>query len=370
MSAHRNQSYDQPEDHELTVLDCRNPHRDLSRRNDIDEGDCDQTSHRSDQTPRCKELSEKHVRLTEPSHQPWSSGSNVYLGSYQQSPRYSRVSSDRSVAANTPDNPIPPSQRASISHAQLEHLLHHVDPELDTYGLEELRDGFFDASFDRPPDINTPELLRKASNSLPRSLRTPSPVKLGQSWMKKWHDVGTLLRQVVTTDSGLRLAKSFLAFFIAYIICLIPRASDWLGRYSYIMTLSAIINHSGRPLGSQIDGLILTVLGTSAGLGWGALALYVSTSTGPARSGYGGTLATFLVLLTMSLAWLRCVFIRFYQAVICAGIALSYTCLADTSQVVGWKKIFDYGVPWTLGQAIGLTISLLLFPDTGSRSLA
>ena len=65
------------------------------------------------------------------------------------------------------------------------------------------------------------------------------------------------------------------------------------------MAISVIVNHPGRPIGSQIDGAFMTVLGTFAGLGWGALALYVSTSTGPARSGYGGILGR----SSRSLSW-------------------------------------------------------------------
>ena len=136
------------------------------------------------------------------------------------------------------------------------------------------------------------------------------------------------------------------------------------------MVVSAIVNHPGRSVGSQIDGLFLTTLGTVAGLGWGSLALYTSTSTAPARAGYGGVLATFLVMFAAAIAWLRCLFMRFYQAVICAGIAICYTCLANTSEAVGWRKVFDYGIPWVLGQALCLLIAALIFPDTGSRSLA
>ncbi len=366
MSADRKQSYDLPPNIPLTAPASR-----LQKDpRDINEASLDSLSRRrSGHTSRPKKKSEKHVRVADPSPRRWASGSNIYLGSYGRSAYRSRASLEGSSGARTPRGSIPPSPRASISHAQLEHLLQNVEVELDSYGVEELRDGFFDASFYRPSTRENLDLVRAAADTLPQSWRTQR-LSVGETLGKQWQRVTRLLRRVATTKSGLKLAKSFLGFFIAYIICLIPIASDWLGRYSYIIALSAIINHPGRSLGSQIDGVILTTLGTSAGLGWGSLALYVSTSTGAARSGYGGALATFLVIFTASLAWLRCIFMRFYQAVICAGIAVCYTCLADTSQVVGWKKIFDYGIPWILGQAIGLVVCLLLFPDTGSRSLA
>lgn len=367
MSADRKQSYDLPPDIQLTAPTSRVQQRDPSDINEISVG---ATPRHLRRAPSARDIPQKHVRIPEPSPRRRSSGSIRYLGSYRQSPHHSKVSLDRSIGAKTSVNSVPPSPRASISHALLEHLLRDADIDLDSYGLEELRDGFFDASFDRPLDPGHADLIDAVSATLPRALRIERPKSLGQFVVKNGQEAVDSLRLILTTDSGIKCAKSFLGFFIAYIICLIPRASDWLGHYSYILTLSAILNHAGRSVGSQIDGLILTTVGTAAGLGWGSLALFVSTSTGPARSGYGGALATFLVLLTASLAWFRCVFTRFYQVVICAGIALCYTCLADTSEVVGWEKIFDYGIPWILGQAISLGVCLLLLPDTGSRSLA
>lgn len=336
----------------------------------ITEASGDATSRPLRRTLHAGDTSEKHVRITESSPRRRSSGSIRYLGSYRHSPHHSRISLDRSLGAKTPVDSIPPSPRASISHALLEHLLQDVDIDLESYGLEELRDGFFDASFDRYLDSDHADFPETVATTFHGVLQTERPKSVGQFIWKQRQKLFDSLRSILTTESGMKCTKSFLGFFIAYIICLIPRASDWLGRYGYIITLSAIINHPGRSVGSQIEGLVLTTAGTAAGLGWGSLALFVSTSTGPARSGYGGTLATFLVLLVVSLAWLRCVFTRFYQAVICAGIALCYTCLADTSQVVGWKKIFDYGIPWILGQVTSLVVCLLLFPDTGSWSLA
>jgi len=367
MSADRKQSNDLASNFQSTTPTSRVQWRSPIY---IEGASVEDPSPRLRRAPYPGDTSVKHVRIPEPSPRRRSSGSIRYLGSYRQSPHHSRVSLDRSIGAKNSVDSVPPSSRASISHGLLEHLLQDVDIDLDSYGLEELRDGFFDASFDRPLYAGHVDLIEAVSTTLPRALRTARPKSLGHAILKQGQDQINFLRLILTTESGTRSAKSFLGFFIAYIICLIPKASDWLGHYSYIIVLSAILNHAGRSIGSQIDGLILTTVGTAAGLGWGSLALFVSPSTRPARSGYGGALATFLVLFTVSLAWIRCVFTRFYQAVICAGIALCYTCLADTSQVVGWRKIFDYGIPWVLGQAISLVICLLLFPDTGSRSLA
>lgn len=263
------------------------------------------------------------------------------------------------------------SPRASTSHVQLEHLLQAVDADLDGYGLEESRDGFFDASFHRPLKRNREDLMRRAAETLPDAFRKKNhPLSLRRFLPQQLREAKAFFQRISTSRAGIRLLKTFLGFFITFVICLIPASRNWLGRYNYIMVVSAIVNHPGRAIGSQVDGAILTILGTVAGLGWGSLALYVSTSTATAQSGYGGILATFLVIFALLVGWLRCVFIRLFQAVLCAGIAIVYTCLANTSQSVGWKKVFDYGIPWVLGQAVCLVIAVLVFPDAGSRSLA
>ena len=294
---------------------------------------------------------------------PHPAGHNIYLGSYAgTTPRESVVRLPRTSPIATP--------RTSTSHVQLEHLLGAKDADLETYGLEESRDGFFDATFYKPLDRQQSSWNEKAWLTLPESFKKGAhPLSLKGFLPQQLSEVRDFVHQIQTSNDGIRLFKSFLGFFIAYIICLIPASRDWLGRYNYIIVISAILNHPGRAVGAQIDGAFMTILGTVAGLGWGSLALYVSTSTGPARTGYGGVLAAFLVLFTATIGWLRCIFIRLYQAVLCAGIAVCYTCLANTSQTVSWKKTFDYGIPWVLGQAVCLVVSFLVFPDSGTRSL-
>ena len=291
---------------------------------------------------------------------------SIIRGSFAQPSKSPRGSLDSKVLGVSPI----PSPRASTSHLQLEHLLQIADADLDGYGLEESRDGFFDASFHRPLKQNHEDLMSEAAETLPDAFKGINhPLSARRFIPQQAHGARAFFVEVTSSMAGVRLLKTFLGFFITYVICLIPASRDWLGKYSHIMVVSAIFNHPGRAVGSQLDGAILTILGTLAGLGWGSVALYVSTSTSTAQSGYGGILATFLLVFAALIGWLRCIFIRLYQVVICAGLAIVYTCLADTSQSVGWKKVFDYGIPWVLGQAVCLIVAILVLPDTGTRSL-
>ncbi|KAL8719718.1 MAG: hypothetical protein Q9225_003318 [Loekoesia sp. 1 TL-2023] len=255
------------------------------------------------------------------------------------------------------------------SREHLDHLIPEDDVGLNTYGIQELRDGFFDAVFHRPLPRDRQEMMSKALETLPLALQTHHPLSLKYFAPSQWSKLKDFVRDVTIKRSSIKLYKSLLGFLIAYIVCLVPASRHWLGPYNYVLPISALLNHPGRPIGSQVDGTILTIVGTAAGLGWGSLALYVSTSTSTAQRGYGGVLATFLVLFTVTVAWLRCTLMRLYQAVISAGIAVCYISLADTSEIVGWKKVFNYGIPWVLGQAICLVVSVAIMPDSGARSL-
>ncbi|KAI1074789.1 hypothetical protein F5B20DRAFT_573896 [Whalleya microplaca] len=241
----------------------------------------------------------------------------------------------------------------------------------NSYGVTELRDSFFDAIFIPPQEVDPAELEKQAELTLPYAFRKKDPLSLSHFLPKQWHEVRGVVRRVTTTRAGIKLLKSFLAFFIAYILCLVPRVRAELGRYSYIMVISTIINHSGRTLGAQVDGTVLTILGTATGLGWGAFGLWVSTVSESARIAYGGIIAVFLFIYIFIIACLRSYYIRTYQLVICAGIAISYTCLAEVSGTkVSWSKLFDYGIPWVLGQAISLVVCCVVAPDAGARPLA
>lgn len=304
----------------------------------------------------------KHIRLQAPSNAPRSSVSSIYMGSY--SPRRSRGS------IRDPSTSIPPTPRASVSHARLESLLQDLNLDLETYGVEETRDGFFDAPFYKPVKVDHEDLMRDAEYTLPVAFQKPNPLSPKAFFPHQWNDIKDVYTAVTTTRAGIKLSKSFLGFFIAYILCLVPVIQAWLGPYSYIMVLSAIINHPGRTVGAQIDGAFLTSIGTAAGLGWGAFALWLSDSTAVARRGYGGILATFLLIFMGTIAALRCYFVRIYQMVICAGIAIAYTCLADTVLEVDWRKLFNFGIPWLFGQAICMLVCCTVFPDAGARPLA
>lgn len=262
------------------------------------------------------------------------------------------------------------SRRSSVvSIMQIDQIISDDRINMETYGVSEMRDGFFDALFLTPEPLTPEEIEDKAI--LPKEFEKSHPLSPKAFFPRQLHELRSVVRKVTTTRSGIRLLKSFLAFFLAYILCLVPTVSNWLGRYDYIMAISVILNHPARTFGSQVDGAILTIVGTACGLAWGIIGLLLSTSTLAAKVGYGGILTLFLALFMASIAYIRTFFIRFYQAVLCAGIAVTFTTLAEASSLdIKWPKFRSYAIPWLLGQAIAMAVNCLIFPDAGNRPLA
>ncbi|KAL6352834.1 hypothetical protein LRP88_13307 [Fusarium phalaenopsidis] len=262
------------------------------------------------------------------------------------------------------------SRRSSVvSIMQIDQIISDDRINMETYGVSEMRDGFFDALFLTPEPLTPEEIEDKAI--LPKEFEKSHPLSPKAFFPRQLHELRSVARKVTTTRSGIRLLKSFLAFFLAYILCLVPTVSNWLGRYDYIMAISVILNQPARTFGSQVDGAILTIVGTACGLAWGIIGLLLSTSTLTAKVGYGGILTLFLALFMASIAYIRTFFIRFYQAVLCAGIAVTFTTLAETSSLdIKWPKFRSYAIPWLLGQAIAMAVNCLIFPDAGNRPLA
>ena len=263
------------------------------------------------------------------------------------------------------------SRRSSVvSTMQIDQMISDDRMNMNTYGFSELREGFFDALFLKPSPLLLGEVEYVAKATLPEAFEKSHPLSLKAFLPRQWHEIKSLGGRVTTTRSGIRLLKAFLAFFIAYALCLIPAVQQWLGPYDHIMVISTIINHPARTFGSQIDGTIFTIVGTTAGLAWGTLGLLLSNSTVAARVGYGGILTMFLALFMAFSAYIRSFFVRFYQAVASAGIAISFTILAESSgQLIKWPKLRDYAIPWLLGQALALAVNVVVFPNSGNRPL-
>jgi len=283
---------------------------------------------------------------------------------------YSRA--QYSSGTRTPIDPHSP--RASISTFHLQHLLENLEmDQYDTFGVEELRDGFFDATFYRSTTQGAGDDDAHSGDD------RFSAVALGKRFRGvlriQVEDCKYFFTAVFGSRSGIQLMKACLGYFAAYILCLAPQLRDVLGRHSYWLPIAALFNHAGRSVGAQIDGTAGCILGGAFGLGIGCLALETASATAASRSTHGGVLAAFLIPVIAFLSWIRCSILRFYQAIITAGIALMFLCLVETDGVAregSWERpiVREFAVPWLVGLGVGLAVNICLYPETGSRAIA
>lgn len=309
----------------------------------------------------------------EPRISPCPSGQGPYQHRYRDIDNEKDQDSDDDQYQAHLSQPSFDSRRGSSSFSimQIDEIISDDRINMETYGVQELRDGFFDALFLAPKPLDPDLVAEIAKATLPKEFDKSHPLSAKHFLPRQFHELVSVAHKIATTRAGIRLVKSFLSFFIAYALCLVQPVHNWLGRYDYIMAISVIINHADRSFGSQLDGAVLTIIGTAVGLGWGTVGLLLSTSTEKAQGGYGGILAAFSIVLFASLAFMRAFFIRLYQPALAAGIALAFTTLAETrSGGIEWQKLQSYAVPWALGQAIALAVNCIVFPDAGNHSLA
>lgn len=294
----------------------------------------------------------KHIQFSNPDR-PWE------LRSHPQTP----FRSCRSSGAVTPNSHWSP--RASVSSVSLQHLLEKLElDQYDTYGVEEHRDGFFDATFFRP--------LHRRADLVPSG--TFSTRSLSSHLSEVAHgmitDIIGFVWTVFTTYKGINVAKSLLAYLICYYLCLIPSVQRWFGVHSYFAVISVLLNHPGRSFGAQLDGLMLCTVGAAVGMIWGGLALGLAH-----QINYTGVrevlLEVFLVIFATIMAGLRSTLVRLYQALMSAGLAVFFMCLVSTDRG-GWdrNKISEFAVPFLAGQVICLAVNILILPETGGRGVA
>lgn len=227
------------------------------------------------------------------------------------------------------------------------------------FGLEELREGFFDAIY-APISVIEKLAYESVSQECEIAAKTESPFFFS---LKIFNSIKGVVHLLMGAENSLKLFKAFTAFFIAYVLCLVSVTGEWLGEYRYFLALATILHQAGHSSGSQIEILAQATVGTAMGIGIGALSVYVSTSTPAARQGYGGLLALFLSLVTFLSSWVRASFIRIYHGMLSFQMSLIMMTVAGVSDQPRWHRARELAVPYILGIALSCVVNLLIVPD-------
>ncbi|KAL9009585.1 MAG: hypothetical protein Q9173_005398 [Seirophora scorigena] len=101
-------------------------------------------------------------------------------------------------------------------------------------------------------------------------------------WMQRLQKYATKRTGEIAENLGKnrlwqRQLKNVLATTIVVSICLIPRCSAVLGNAAYLGAITTVFAHPGRRFGELLEALTLALSGTTLGVSWSLLGLYLSS---------------------------------------------------------------------------------------------
>lgn len=255
------------------------------------------------------------------------------------------------------------SSRTSLSQLKLNLLTEGRHWEvLEDYGLEELRDGFFDPIFTRY------ERNHSSTSDYPELVK--------DDYFSYWnHSLVSFLRIEYEhlKQNWEPIVKFFVAFFASWCICLIHPAGSWLGhQYRYFMPIAVLIHHPARTVGVQLEISIWSILGGAFGLGWSSLAWYVSTATKPTSNHQGGILFMSMFIAIFLASWLRTAYQRFFYFSLSFGVSILFLHTADlvnSKYLLDWQLCWDFGISYLFGVLLSLLACVIIFPHCGQSEL-
>lgn len=191
-----------------------------------------------------------------------------------------------------------------------------------------------------------------------------------------------------------RILKFSLAYFIAMVLCSIPKCRAWLANGSkdaslvWFLPLAVVIHHPAHFFSVQIEITLQAIVGGLLGLSWSLLALFVATSNITLVNnthGSGALLWLSMFMATIVSYWLSNTFRRLLYVGITFLIATIYYHSIDLQRdlfksgvsikVIGsihrdWSGVvWPFAVPYAIGLALSLCTSLLVFPEYNNQAL-
>ncbi|KAM3169647.1 Protein BRE4 [Saccharomyces cerevisiae] len=263
---------------------------------------------------------------------------------------------------------------ASLSQMRLENLVKDKHwEEVEDFGLEELRDGFFDAAFTKPDSkARSPNSDIDDDNGAARKKLQSGFTKLSEYvWTAIYRPIIHFPRDI--RKNGVSIFKFFIAYFIVIVICVIRPSGRWIGHeFRYFLPIAVLIHHPVRNIGVQLEMTISSIIGASFGLGWSALAWYISTATKPTANYHGGILFQSLTMALLFAIWLRSVYRRFFYFTTSFSISIIFTHtvrLASSKFDLKWQIFWDFGISYLFGLLLSLLVCVCVSPHSGNAEL-
>ncbi|SCU93233.1 LAFA_0F15346g1_1 [Lachancea sp. 'fantastica'] len=254
-----------------------------------------------------------------------------------------------------------PASRTSLSQLKLNLLTDGKQWEfLEDYGIEELRNGFFDPIFTKHEnvqmDFDHEDAVVNSSSQHMSDLN---------SWISQ--------QQYQLRGNWKRMLKFWIAFFSAFCICLVRPSGSWIGQeFRYFMPLAVVIHHPARNVGVQLEISLWSVLGAALGMGWSSLAWYISVATKPAAHHQGGLLFGSLFIAIYLCSWLMAANQRLLYLSMSYGIAVTFfhtVSLVGNKSLLNWKLYWDFGMSYLFGLILSFLVCVLIFPYAGQAEI-
>lgn len=260
----------------------------------------------------------------------------------------------------------PQKSAVSLSQLKLEALNSCRNEDgIEDFQLEELRDGFFDANYIRPENMVS---LDDEETSNTRNTNASILRNIIANWKDELNTIYTR-----SLRHWKYILKFFLAYFIAMILCVIRPAGTWIGhKYRYFLPIIVILHHPARNIGVQIEMTVEACVGLAFGLGWSALAWYVSTATRPTASHQGGILFQSLVMALWFIIWLKAYYNRLFYFSQAFGMCILFTHTVDIvfhASDLKWILYRDFALSYVFGLLLCVLVCAVIFPTNGNAKM-
>lgn len=166
------------------------------------------------------------------------------------------------------------------------------------------------------------------------------------------------------------MVKHTIAVTIAVTIVVIPAVSVRYGPASYLAAMTAVFCHCSQRFGQMAQSLVFTLVGTSLGLGWSALGMYLSGLVFDSNEPAAYTIrAIFLVIVSIVHGYVRSQSPRLF-VLVWLFLLTSFTTLVGTANHVTVSTVTNIVYPIFTAMGVLLIVNVTVFPEFSGKFLA
>lgn len=167
-----------------------------------------------------------------------------------------------------------------------------------------------------------------------------------------------------------RMVKHTIAVTVAVSIVIIPAIRRRYGPGGYLAAMTAVFCHCSQRFGQMTEAIILTLTGTLLGLGWSALAMYLSGLVFESNEPGAYTIrAVFLVIVSIVHGYFRSQSPRLF-VLLWLFLLTSFTTLVGTANHVTVSTVTNILYPILTALGVVLIVNVTVFPEFSSKFLA